>query len=165
MITALNWGTGFFAAGLVVFGVLAFAGENNHTRFLQSVGVLIPISLVVAGMTYLSLPRIEVKLVRGQVGGNWVEQKLLLRMVLDDFEPRNAKEARKELQRIVSSPTNATPYYSKSWDNLLVGGEVREEDSPGNYLLRETNNQLQFVTFDVNGREEASGTWNLVSPR
>ncbi len=65
LITALNWGTGFFAAGLVVFGVLAFAGENNHTRFLQSVGILTLITIVVAGMTYLCLPKIEVKLVAG----------------------------------------------------------------------------------------------------
>ncbi len=28
-----------------------------------------------------------------------------------------------------------------------LAGKFREEDSPGNYLLRETNNQLQLVIF------------------
>jgi hypothetical protein len=38
---------------------------------------------------------------------------------------------------------------------------MREEDSPGNYLLRETNNQLQLIFFYPNGEEEISETRDL----
>ena len=52
-------------------------------------------------------------------------------------------------------------YGVKNWDNYFVGGQIREEDSPGNYLLRETNNQLQFVSFNSDGGEGVMDTWDL----
>jgi hypothetical protein len=55
-------------------------------------------------------------------------------------------------------------YGFKSWDNYFVGGQIREEDSPGNYILRQTNNQLQLVTFNAEGAEEVQATWDLKSP-
>jgi hypothetical protein len=56
-------------------------------------------------------------------------------------------------------------YGVKSWDNYFVGGQIREEDSPGNYLLRETNNQLQFVSFDYEGGEGVLSSWDLRAQR
>lgn len=93
--------------------------------------------------------------------GRWGEQGIALRLVLDDLEPKTVDEARNELQNLISNPTNATPYYEGSWDNLLVGGKVHEEDSPGNYSLRETNHQLQLLTFTPDGEEEVSETLDL----
>jgi hypothetical protein len=36
-------------------------------------------------------------------------------------------------------------------DNVLLGGSIREEDSPGNYVVRQTTNGFEFVWFDRNG--------------
>jgi hypothetical protein len=40
-----------------------------------------------------------------------------------------------------------------NFDNYLVGGQIREEDSPGNYTIRETNGQLEFVSYDAQAAE------------
>jgi hypothetical protein len=36
-------------------------------------------------------------------------------------------------------------------ENYLSGGFIREEDSPGNYQLRQSSNQVQCVIFDARG--------------
>ncbi|MGO8929356.1 MAG: hypothetical protein ACLQU3_21025 [Limisphaerales bacterium] len=41
--------------------------------------------------------------------------------------------------------------------NPLLGGRVREEDSPGNYTFRETASGLEFVTYDAQGAEHVLG--------
>jgi hypothetical protein len=70
-------------------------------------------------------------------------------------------EVRTGLQQTISNPTNAANYGLKNWDNYFVGGQFREEDSPGNYLLRETNNQVQLVFLNPDGGEEIADTWDL----
>ena len=41
--------------------------------------------------------------------------------------------------------------------NLLLGGSIREEDSPGNYTLRETEAGIGFITYDAQGAEHVLG--------
>ncbi|MGH7993125.1 MAG: DUF2330 domain-containing protein [Limisphaerales bacterium] len=161
LITALNWGTGCFAAGLAVVCFLVFASEKYKTKLPALVGIMTTAGIVIAGLCYLCLPKIEVKLATGYFYGYWREEQFALGMALDDLSPKTIGEARKGLQELVSNPANAASYDLKNWDNYFVGGQIREEDSPGNYLLRETNNQLQLVTFDANGGEEVAGSWNL----
>jgi len=70
-------------------------------------------------------------------------------------------EARAKLQGVTSKPINSPKKFWRNWRNDLVGGQIHEEDSPGNYLLRETNNQLELIFFKPDGGEEISGTWDL----
>lgn len=160
LITALNWGTGLFATGLLVVCFLAFASEKHKKQLPRSVGIVTAASIILVGVSYLSLPKIEVKLVKVP-GFDSHNQQLILRMALEENNWSTTAEARAGLREIVSNPTNAASYDLNNWDNYFVGGQIREEDSPGNYLLRETNNQLQLVTFDADGREEVSDTRNL----
>jgi Uncharacterized protein conserved in bacteria (DUF2330) len=161
LITALNWGMVIFAAGLIMACLFTFASERHKGHLLRSIGLVTGASIVIVGSSYLCLPKIEVKLMKAHLYGDWGEQRIALRLVLDDLEPKTVDEARKGLQNLISNPTNATPYYEGNWDNLLVGGKVHEEDSPGNYLLRETNHQLELVTFTPDGEEQVSETLDL----
>jgi hypothetical protein len=126
------------------------------------VGVVTVASIILAGLFYLCLPKIEVKLVEGRSYFRAVmEQKIVLEMILDDGGWQTITEARAILQKATSNPTNAIAYGVTNWDNCLVSGQIREEDSPGNYLLRETNNQLQFVTIGNDGGEYVLRNWDL----
>lgn len=65
-----------------------------------------------------------------------------------------------EARRLLANPTNDLSWFryaqrsgTKSWENLLVGGDVREEDSPGNFTLRENGDELEFVGYDSQGAE------------
>ena len=119
LITALNWGMAFFGAGLIVACFFTFASEGHKWHLLQSVGIVTSASIVIVGSSYLCLPKIEVKLMKAHLYGRWGEQRIALRLVLDDLEPKTVDEARKGLQDLISNPTNATPYYEGNWDNLL----------------------------------------------
>lgn len=159
---ALNWGTGLFAAGLFAFWLLAFANETHKAKFPRRVGIVTVAGIFFAGLLYLCLPKIEVKLVKARAYFNAsMEQKIVLEMILDDGGWQTVAEARAILQKATSNPTNAVAYGMKDWDNNLVGGQIREEDSPGNYLLRETNNQLQFMSIRNDGGEYLLNKWNL----
>ena len=43
--------------------------------------------------------------------------------------------------------------------NPLLGGMIREEDSPGNYTLRETTNGIEFLGYDAVGGEHVLGSF------
>jgi hypothetical protein len=161
LTTALNWGVELFAAGLFVICLLAFASETHKTKPPRRIGVITLAGIVFVALVYFSLPKIEVKLVKGHFYSYWREQQITLRLVLGDSDWHTTAEVRAGLQQTISNPTNAAVYGLKNWDNYFVGGQMREEDSPGNYLLRETNNQLQLIFFYPNGEEEISETRDL----
>jgi hypothetical protein len=165
LITALNWGAGLFAAGLLMVCLLAFASETHKTRLPRRIGIVMVASIILAGLLYLSLPKIEVKLVKGYFPSEMKMEQLALLLALGDSDWHTTAEVRAGFQEMISNPTNATVYGVKSWDNYFVGGQIREEDSPGNYLLRETNNQLQFVSFDYEGGEGVLSSWDLRAQR
>jgi hypothetical protein len=39
------------------------------------------------------------------------------------------------------------------WQNYYLGGPLHEEDSPGNYTIREVNGHLEFISYDAQGAE------------
>lgn len=161
LITALNRGVELFAAGLVVVCLLAFASGKYKTKLPRLIGIVFIAGVAVAGFTYLCLPKIEVKLVRGYFHNEMKMEQIALRLALGDSDWKTMAEVRTGLQQTISNPTNAANYGLKNWNNYFVGGQFREEDSPGNYLLRETNNQAQLVFFNLDGEEEIADTWNL----
>lgn len=91
----------------------------------------------------------------------WHEEEVTLRLVWADENWQTLTQARAGFQELISNPTNAANWGLKNWDNNWVGGQMHEEDSPGNYLLRETNNQLQLIFFNTDGGEEISETRDL----
>jgi hypothetical protein len=91
--------------------------------------------------------------------------QLALHFEFGDGDWHTAAEARAGLKELISNPTNSAIYGLKSWDNDWAGGQVREEDSPGNYGLRETNSQLQLIIYNRDGGEEIQGTSDLRLPQ
>ncbi len=161
---ALNWGSGLFAAGLLAACLLAFASETQKIKPSRLISVITLACVILTGLIYFSLPKVEVKLAKGgyfRFNNEMKEQQLALRIALDDLDWHTIAEARASLRDITSNPTNAANYGLKNWENHLVGGQLREEDSPGNYLLRETNNQLELIFINREGGEEISTTKDL----
>jgi hypothetical protein len=163
--TALNWGTGLLAAGLVTACLLAFAGEKHKNRMPRRIGIAAAAGVVLAGLVYFCLPKIEVKLTRGFSYSFLRMEQIALRLAWDDENWQTLAQARAGFKELIANPTNAVHLGLKNWDNDYVGGQIREEDSPGNYLLRETNNQLQLVFFHPDGMEEITETWELPAQR
>ena len=157
LITALNWGTGLFATGLVVVCFLAFTGNKYKIKLPRLFGGVFLSSLCLAGLIYQCLPKLEVRTVKVP---RRMEQQSLFQLgeYLFDDNPVTRVEISSKAQHLLINPTNDVEWSNfagraKNMDNYLIGGRVHEEDSPGNFILRENGNQLEFVTYDAQGAE------------
>jgi hypothetical protein len=165
LTTALNWGVEFFAAALIGVCLLALVSKKYKIKLSRLIGLAALVSTALVGLSYLCLPKIEVKLVRGGFYSNWRAEQMTLRLAWAEEDWPTLTQARAGFQELISNPTNAANWGLKNWDNYFVGGQIHEEDSPGNYLLRETNNQLQLIFFNPNGGEEIAETRDLPHQR
>ena len=162
LTTALNRGMEIFGIGLVAAFVLALTSEKYKKRSPQLIGLLLVFSIVLGYLNYQSLPIIEVNLVKGRLLYSHArEEALVLRLALEDLDCHTTAEVRAAFEKIISNPTNADYYGLKNWNNYFASGQFREEDSPGNYILRETNNQLEFILIDNIGGEQIEHTFDL----
>ena len=156
-LLALNRGAEFFAVGLAAVCVFRFlaTGRQHENKAPALVGLVIIASVMIIGLSYLSVHRVTIRWVRG---GSLLEreQSIGLLMSLKDGPYADLAQARAAAQKLCQSNE-----YAQSWNNDLTGEPVHEEDSPGNYVLQQTNQELQLVTFDANGNAEVSDLGQL----
>jgi len=151
LITAVNWGTTFFALGLLGWWILNRAYKIEQGRLLWYFGHATLFSFLIIGLIYSCLPKIDVRLVNRpwfHTGG----QREAILAALSISEWTNAAQARAIIQNTISS-SNSLGW--ANWNNAYLGGTIREEDSPGNFIFRETDGQFQLVFFDRSGFEDS----------
>jgi hypothetical protein len=163
--TALNCGSYFLGIGLLIVSGLALASTGYRRTAPRLICLVLLVSTVVVALRYESLPQMEVKLVRnGKWGFRFHEQGEVgvLSGALNEAGYRNATDVRAAIQATISDATNAD-HSMERWDNYYVGGQFREEDSPGNYVLRETNHLVKLIPIGPDGGEDAKNTldWPL----
>jgi hypothetical protein len=142
MIYAANWGSGLIAFGLLaafVFGPGSAARAKHPAKIIRLVlcsGVLL--SAIVYGL----LPKTEVRIVRSyrspvfQTRGNFEYVDRVC------FRETNLADVRDRMTTFVSN---------YKMENYLSGGLFREEDSSGNYQLRQGSNAVQAIFYDAIG--------------
>ncbi|MGH7952086.1 MAG: DUF2330 domain-containing protein [Limisphaerales bacterium] len=150
-IEALNWGTGFFAAGLCVTFICARRRKDSQENLLKSIGIPAILGIALTGAVYLALPKTDVRLIKGFYS-DMRNSQLELEIALRDSDSVELDKIRAETTSLLAAPTNDLEW--TDWTNYFLGGRIHEEDSPGNYIFRETNGHLEFVTFDANGAEQ-----------
>ncbi|MBC8097734.1 MAG: DUF2330 domain-containing protein [Akkermansiaceae bacterium] len=151
MITAASWATGLM---LGIFG-LVFLGTAVRRKW----GFALPritlgvvwLALVVFVGVYALLPKVSVR--TGRFHPAFVRhtlQSLAVTVEVDwkDSPPKTLTEARRAVVFEEGMTTN----------NILLGGSIREEDSPGNYGIRQSTNGFEFFWYDGNGAEQTMRT-------
>ena len=162
LTTALNWGTVFFAGSLVVVCLLALAKDKHKVSLARRIGVISVSSVILIVLTYLCLPKIEVRLEKGSFGR--MEHILYEFSSELSYEVTNhipVADARLTAKNLITVPQTNAPYWNewsssvrwKNWQNYYLGGPLHEEDSPGNYTIREVNGRLELVMYDAEGAE------------
>jgi hypothetical protein len=161
---ALNWSTCILAVGLMAAYVFAFAVRPGNPKFSTPIQLALAISLLVGGLIYMMLPKIEVRLVRRFFGETRNAQYYPMLLV----EDATLDEAR----RMLANPTKSVTkqiwerhFQAGNWPNHYLGGQIHEEDSPGNFILREENGYVQYVIFDAQGAEQVLQTWLPAQPK
>ncbi|MGD0814290.1 MAG: DUF2330 domain-containing protein [Verrucomicrobiota bacterium] len=140
-IFALNWGMGLFAALLLTAVVFALGSEYRRKQRARFIGFATGSGIIVTVVVYLLLPKVEVRIIRSH--RPFSENYYMLRK----FEyaatgETNLAEIRTWL---------AEGYLQNQTENYLSGGIIHEEDSPGNYQLRQGSNKVECVIYDASG--------------
>jgi hypothetical protein len=147
---SLNFGTGLFVAVLLVASMGA-AFNSRWKRHLKYVALLAcAISIFVTISCFLAVPKTEVRLIKHPVITSRMNLRSLGQLFLSNDLTNNVSslaEARIVLKKIQKDHPGFVE------QNPLLGNSVHEEDSPGNYVLRQSTNGIDFVWFDADGGE------------
>lgn len=159
---ALNWGAGVLAAGLVLAYVLAVTRWPDAPQFVKPMRLAVVGGLIISGLIYLVLPTIEVRLVRRSFSETRNAQYYPMFIVEDE----SLTEARRILANPLSYATNSEAramwngyFKAGNWPNHYLGGLIHEEDSPGNFILREVNGYVEYVIYDARGEAHVLRAW------
>jgi hypothetical protein len=156
---ALNRGAGVFAAGLLLAWLASTASEAIRRRLAKLSAGAAFFGLALAGVLYYSLPKTEVRLVRAP-GPKTYSNLRYASWELGretNLTPATARAVLANLAIYLSAPKSGRESLTNVVANLLLGGSMHEEDSPGNYTLRETATGLEYVTYDAEGAEHVLG--------
>ena len=80
-----------------------------------------------------------------------------LAVVADKQRVGNAPPSLEEARTLLSG--DLPDLWKGARHNAILGGEIREEDSPGNYTLRETERGLEMLGYDATGNPWVVGRW------
>lgn len=159
---ALNWGASVLAVGLVLAYVTAAARRPDAPQFARPMRLAVVAGLVVGGFVYLMLPTIAVRLAHNPIAETRNAQFYPLFLVEDE----SLAEARRMLANPLSYVTNSEAratwnghFRGGNWPNHYLGGQIHEEDSPGNFILREENGQVEYVIYDSFGNAQLLQSW------
>jgi hypothetical protein len=160
--TALNYATGVATMGLVLVWIGRRWRDRVTLNRRWAIGAVL-LGLVVGGLTRGSLEVVDIRIeqspwsssrhVQFQAG---VEAQVLL-----EQEPAPDLVAlRRALGDLVAHGYTNMAYLGgrlapqvTTFTNPYSGTVMVEEDSPGNYMLREREGRIEFVTFDALGGE------------
>ena len=141
-LTATNWGMGIFGTALTGLFIAASAAHWRIKKTLQVILAAAFTALCITMIIYLSLPEIDARVIRGRA---WAHTSYRLSGSLNQITGTNLSEIRQQARKMIASNT--------AWQNELQGGNIREEDSPGNYTIRDVNGLIEAVIYDGQGAE------------
>lgn len=148
---SLNYGVSVFLATLLLAGIVAaFRRDGWKQRFKLLSGLAALAGLITAILFFATVPKTTVRLTRFPAMRSQMNLRSLGNLYLKDAQSNHVTslaESRAMLKKI----QNRMPELTEQ--NLLLGGPIREEDSPGNYILRQGTNGVGFFLFDANGGE------------
>ena len=156
-MTTLNWGMPIVVGVILLSAALA----RLRTRPLRT--SLIPslagtgLGMLVVICIFVSLPKTHARLERLP---ELVARVSLDRLVatIDGLMPTNEPVSLSAVRRAFTAVPAAQ--LEKDFRNRILGGQIREEDSPGNFTLRQTAQGIEFIGHDVAGGDKVFRTWD-----
>jgi len=150
--TVANWCLSPLCLLVVIVGFLMYQGRITSTTVLRCLagggG-----ALVLAGIiAYAALPKVEVRLER------FARQRALSELKHHVLKVADSLPKQQMVTLTTVRAAMAEPGY-KRFGNLLQGGQIREEDSPGNYTLRESSAGIEVLGYNAVGGAEVVFTF------
>jgi hypothetical protein len=158
-IKAANLAVPLLVAGVLALGVARQRTGSSKQRWRLAGRCVCTLALVAGFAFFLSLPRIAVRSFRGSriaLHSQHLEAALDLRITLGSESGKLPSQGDRILEMARARLTTFWSTPGKRWrHNVFTGLPVHEEDSPGNYVLRDSPDGLEYVWFDADGAEHA----------
>lgn len=149
---SLNYGVSVFLAALLLAGIMAVFRRDWKPRLKLVAGFAAVTGVITAALVFVAVPKTAVRLTTLPALRSNMNLRSLGDLYLKDSQTNHAAslaESRAALKKIQNSMPELTE------QNFLLGGPIREEDSPGNYILRQSTNGVEFFLFDASGGEHS----------
>lgn len=153
-IRALNWASGALALGLLAVCGVSYRRQALISRFPSLTWGLAALVLFTGAGIYLSSPKVNVRLVRAPGLRARTNVETLGLLLIDAARPDPAALSA-QAHEVLREARESTGIQS---ENVLLGGEIRQEDSPGNYTIRRAGGGVEFVIHDLWGAEHVFQT-------
>jgi hypothetical protein len=149
--TALNWTVPWLVAVALVAACWWRWGGATFTRRGWRLAALAEVVVVVFGVSsWATLPKTEVRLQKlPRLYGMLATRGFVLSGLGSLSFP--SEPTATELRSALANPANVPVKFRT---NLILGGPIREEDSPGNYVLRDGANGLEILYYDYAASEQ-----------
>jgi hypothetical protein len=159
---ALNWSAGVWAGSLLAVCIFGLSNKRHRSKLSKSLGITTVCCIGLTGLIYLALPKTAARLVKGpseKMGRIFFH---FANEVFSDVANHSpVADVRLIAKNLITVGEKNAPHWDEwsrsadwaNWQNYYLGGPLREEDSPGNYTIREVNGQLEFVVYDAEGAE------------
>lgn len=173
-IVAANWAVPALVIGLLGMLVSSWAAETSSARAKTlrkvSFGFLIGAALV-WGAVFLVLPKTRVVVsrmpgLRMQSLHRSVHSELLKQIgAAEQRDGRGKVHASWIRQQLAESAAFRKQLPGSLQTNLITGELWREEDSPGNCVIRQISNEVQYVWYDIEGYQNVLPLMSLSAPK
>jgi len=160
LLFALNWGTGVLGIGLLAACILAAGIETRRLLLPRLATGITMFGLVLCGAIYVGATKTEVRLIKWP-GARRKNNLFQISVELEYGGWSTPQQARAEARALIARPLEPGWKTSLDWQNQYLGGPIREEDSPGNYLLREQDGHLKFIIYDAKGAACVLDDWSV----
>jgi drug/metabolite transporter (DMT)-like permease len=156
------------AVPLLAIGVLsllcAFAAADPELAWAKGArkvsGVICLAAVVAGATTYLALPKTPVVTAIRPIARTKYMHTRIFEVLLDRIPPNRLTADAKSTtnlewirQQLNENATFRRLLPDRCQTNLFTGEPLREEDSPGNYTVRQNKNALLYIWYDLDGGE------------
>ncbi len=150
LTNALNWGTGLFVGALLVaLALLSWDRLPELSKRLvvkMAWGTMTCAGLLIPAL-YFAVPKTEVRFSDHPVARTYNNLQELFGCFLADANLPEPARAKALLGTLPAAER----------ENHLLGGNIRFEDSPGNFSLHETTNGVEYIAYDAEGAPNVFG--------
>lgn len=153
--TAANWTVSVAGIAILIAALLAHFGRLQRRKAVVVGLAAAGVAGMVALSIYLFLPKVPVRMQRwpGMMANmNMRQLGIQSSTSYPTNQPVDLESVRKHVSHLLAQGD------SRWTKNVLLGGLIREEDSPGNYTLRETPEGVEILGYDATGASVSFGT-------
>jgi hypothetical protein len=150
-----NWGVAFFTGILLLASIAAAVSPRWQSQLKRIAGTGAIVGLLVAAIIFFAIDKTAVRLVHSPRMRTIQNVRVLGYFFAAEAGSNflSVAEARALIKSLPEKDKDKVLFGHRTLENLLLGGSIREEDSPGNYVLRPSGNDVEFIWFDADGAE------------